>query len=93
MYFVTVVTHIQQDDIESKVWREIARERILRSLDAGLVILHITTAPNMPKNVHLEESIDQLISHTKYHLENNIYPEFDPVYRAETKGNNRCYFV
>ena len=40
----------------------------------------------MPTHVHLEESIDQVISHAKYHLENNIYPEFDPVYRAETKG-------
>ena len=64
-----------------------SRERVLRSLDAGLVTLHIVTAPNMPTNVHVEESIDQLISHTKYQLENNIYPEFDPVYRAETKGD------
>ncbi len=63
------------------------RERILRSLDAGLVILHITTAYNMSNHVHIEESIDQLIANTKYHLENNIYPEFDPVYRAESKGN------
>ena len=63
-----------------------SKERILRSLDAGLVILHTITAPNISKHVIIEESIDQLISHTKYHLENNIYPEFDPVYRAESKG-------
>ena len=72
--------------MDPKAWRELARERILRSLDAGLVILHITTAPRIPSHVQLEESIDQLISHTKYHLENNIYPEFDPVYRTEAKG-------
>ena len=73
-------------DCDPKVWRDMAKERILRSADAALVVLHITTAPNMPKNVHLEESIEQIISLTKYHLETNIYPQFDPVYRAENKG-------
>ena len=64
------------------------RERVLRSADAALVILHINTAPNMAKNVHQEESLEQLIAVTKFHLENNIYPEFDPVYRAGTKGQS-----
>ena len=73
-------------DCDPKVWRDIAKERILRSADAALIILHITTASNMPKNVHLEESIEQIITLTKYHLESNIYPQFDPVYRAENKG-------
>ena len=59
---------------------------MLRSTDAALAILHINTAPNMPKNVHLEESLEQLIAVTRFHLENNVYPEFDPVYRAGTKG-------
>ena len=68
------------------MWRELARERILRSLDASLVILHITTAPHMPSAVQLEESIEQTINHASYHLNNNIYPAFDPVYRGETKG-------
>ena len=40
----------------------------------------------MPKNVHQEESLEQLIAVIKFHLDNNIYPEFDPVYRAGTKG-------
>ena len=77
-----------QDDAEAepRVWRELARERILRSVDASLVILHITTAPNMPKNVHLEESIEQIIAMTKFHLDHNVYPVFDPVYRIENKG-------
>eukprot|EP00731_Ephydatia_muelleri_P018474 Em0011g514a len=65
--------------------REQLRERILRSLDASLVILHIATAPNMPQNVLLEEAIEQVIALTKFHLETNIYPEFDPVYRVESK--------
>ncbi len=76
-----------QDEMENaKLWRELARDRILRSADAALVILHIVTAPNMPKKVHLEESIDQILALTKFHLNNNIYPQFDPVYKAENKG-------
>lgn len=63
-----------------------ARDRILRSLDASLIILHITTAPQMPTAVQLEESIDQVINHASYHLDHNIYPAFDPVYRGESKG-------
>lgn len=74
-------------EAEPRVWRELAKERILRSIDAAQVILHITTAPNMPKNVYLEESIEQIISMTKFHLDNNVYPQFDPVYRAENKGS------
>lgn len=77
-----------QEDLEGdpRAWRESVRERILRSIDAALVILHINTAPNMPKNVHLEESLEQVVSVTKFLLENNIYPEFDAVYRAGRKG-------
>ena len=60
----------------------------MRSLDASLVILYIATAPNMPQNVLLEEAIEQVIASTKFHLETNIYPEFDPVYRVECKGRH-----
>ena len=74
-------------EAEPRVWRELSRDRILRSIDAALVILHITTAPNVPTNVHLEESIEQLIAATKFHLDNNVYAAFDPVYRAENKGD------
>lgn len=80
-------------DCDPKVWRDIAKERILRSADAALIVLHITTAPNMPKNVHLEETIEQIITLTKYHLETNIYPQFDPVYRAENKGMCFCMIL
>lgn len=68
-----------------------AKERILRFADAALIILHITTAPNMPNNVRLEESLEQIITLTKYHLETNIYPQFDQVYKAENKGTCCTY--
>ena len=80
----------EASDVDPKVWREMAKENIGRSLDASLVILSIVTAPQMPSNVQLEESVEQIISHAKYHLENNIYPEFDPVYRVEARGEDKC---
>ena len=56
------------------------------SSDAALVTLQIVTAPHMPKKVYMEESIDQILALTKFHLENNVYPQFDSVYKAEKKG-------
>jgi cohesin loading factor subunit SCC2 len=76
---------IPDDAVNIKLWKEDMKGRVLRSLDASLVVLHITTAPRMPASVHLEESIDIVISHTNYHLEHNIYPEFDPIYREKIK--------
>ena len=77
-----------QDDIDGgmKIWRELARDRIMCSADAALVVLHIITAPHMPKKVHIEESVDQILSFTKYQLENSVYPQFDAVYKSENKG-------
>ena len=71
-----------------KAWRESARDRILRSADSALVILHVITSPKMPKKVHLEESVDQVLALTKFHLDKNVYPQFDPVYKAESKGGS-----
>jgi len=73
---------------DSKIWRETTRDRILCSLDAALVVLQVVTAPHMPKKVHIEESIDQILALTKFHLDNNVYPQFDPVYKAERKGTS-----
>ena len=75
-------------DRDLKVWRESAQDHILRSADSALVILHIITAPKMPKKVHLEESVDQVLALTKFHLEKNVYPQFDPVYKSESKGEH-----
>ena len=92
MYLINL-QYQDEMDCDPKVWRDVAKERILRSADAALIVLHITTAPNMPKNVHLEETIEQIITLTKYHLETNIYPQFDPVYRAENKGISVQYWT
>ena len=74
-------------EAEPRVWRELVKERILRSSEAALVILHIVTAPNMPKNVLLEESIDQVITLAHYQLEHSVYPQFDGVYRTQNRDS------
>ena len=74
-------------EAEPRVWRELVKERILRSSEAALVILHIVTAPNMPKNVLLEESIDQVITLAHYQLEHSVYPQFDGVYRSQNRDS------
>ncbi len=73
---------------DARVWREQSRDRLLRSCDAAMSILHVATTPHMPNNVLVEESIEQIITVTKYHLENNIYPQFDFVYKMEYKGSS-----
>ena len=47
----------------------------------------MTTAQNMPKQVYLEEAIEHVATFCQNHLENIIFPEFDPIYRtANVKG-------
>lgn len=66
-------------------------DRVLRACEASLVILHITTAPGMPKQVYMEEVIEHLVSFCRFQLENTIYPEYDPVYRVDP--DSKCKFI
>ena len=65
-------------------------DRVLRACEASLIILHITTAPGMPKQVYMEEVIEHLVSFCRFQLENTIYPEYDPVYRVDP--DSKCKF-
>ncbi|XP_064386068.1 nipped-B-like protein isoform X2 [Halichondria panicea] len=82
-----LLLHIPPEGVgyEPRMWREHSRDRVLRSCDAAICILHVATTPHIPNNVLVEESIEQIITVTKYHLENNIYPQFDFVYKMEYK--------
>ena len=63
-------------------WREMSIERILRGLDAALIILHIGTSPKISQCVHQDEAYDRVVAISRFHLETNVYPEFDPIYKA-----------
>ena len=64
-------------------------DRMIRSIDAALVVLNILTSPHMPKPVYLEEVMDRIIRLIKFQLQNTIFPEYDPIYKVESdsKGN------
>ena len=85
---------LQEEDEESKQWLSIQSERIVRSAEAAVVILNITTAQNMPKQVYLEEAIEHVATFCQHHLESIIFPEFDPIYRsADVKGMTKSMFL
>ena len=49
----------------------------------------------MPKQVYLEEALDHVVTLCQFHLENTIYPEFDPIYKvaSDSKGNGMPPYV
>ncbi|XP_076382138.1 nipped-B cohesin loading factor isoform X2 [Megalopta genalis] len=80
------------DDIEeSRLWMQLAMERVQRAMDASLIALHIMTSNNMPKMVYLEDVIDRIVLFMKFQLQNTIYPSFDPVYKIDTKNKTDNY--
>ncbi|KFW70921.1 Nipped-B-like, partial [Pygoscelis adeliae] len=54
--------------------------------DACLTAINIMTSPNMPKAVYIEDVIERVIQYTKFHLQNTLYPQYDPVYRVDPHG-------
>ncbi|XP_052774333.1 nipped-B-like protein A isoform X2 [Mya arenaria] len=77
-----------EDEEGQKLWREIAMERVGRSIDAALTAIYIITSPKMPKQVFIEDVIDRIVMFSKFQLSNTIYPEFDPVYRTNPKDKD-----
>lgn len=61
-------------------------ERVTKSADACLTAINIMTSPNMPKAVYIEDVIERVIQYTKFHLQNTLYPQYDPVYRVDPHG-------
>ncbi|XP_053394741.1 nipped-B-like protein isoform X2 [Mercenaria mercenaria] len=80
--------HDDEDEEGQKLWREIAMERVGRSIDAALTAIYIMTSPKMPKQVFIEDVIDRIVMFGKFQLQNTIYPEFDPVYRINPKDKD-----
>ncbi|XP_012262390.2 nipped-B-like protein [Athalia rosae] len=83
---VSPLTDPDDDVDESRLWMELAMERVQRAVDASLTSLYIMTSPNMPKHVYLEDVIDRIVLFMKFQLQNTIYPSFDPVYKIDSKN-------
>ena len=82
-----------EDEEESRLWREVTMERVIRSMDASLTCLSVMTSLNMHKMVYLEDVIERMILYAKFQLQNTIYPEFDPVYRVDPGAKGRGLLV
>ena len=79
----------QGEEEEQRMWRDICLDRMLRSVEASLVVLNVLTSPSMPKLLYLEEVMDRIIRLTKIQLQNTIFPEYDLVYRdPDMKGTS-----
>lgn len=61
-------------------------ERVTKSADACLTALNIMTSAHMPKAVYMEDVIERVLQYTKFHLQNTLYPQYDPVYRVDPHG-------
>lgn len=71
----------QDEDEEQRLWRDLCLDRMVRAVEASLVVLIVLTSPAMSKQLYLEEVINRVISLAKYQLKTNIFPEYDPLYR------------
>ena len=71
---------------EERLWRDLIMERVTKSADACLTALNIMTSTHMPKAVYIEDVIERVLQYTKFHLQNTLYPQYDPVYRIDPHG-------
>lgn len=69
-----------------------AIERVQSALDAALTALYIMTSSSMPKEVFIEDVIERVVRMSKMQLYNAVYPEFDPVYRADPHNKSMLHF-
>lgn len=66
-------------------------ERVTKSADACLTALNVMTSAHMPKAVYIEDVIERVLQYTKFHLQNTLYPQYDPVYRVDPHGGDFCF--
>lgn len=80
---------------EERLWRDLIIERVTKSADACQVALNIMTSPHMPKAVYIEDVIERVLQYTKFHLQNTLYPQYDPAYRVDPHGGwpTRLYYL
>nr|XP_046230499.1 nipped-B-like protein B isoform X2 [Scatophagus argus] len=82
----TLMNHGNDSMEEERLWRDLIIERVTKSADACLTALNIMTSPRMPKAVYIEDVIERVLQYTKFHLQNSLYPQYDPSYRVDPHG-------
>ncbi|KAG1944007.1 nipped-B-like protein A [Pimephales promelas] len=84
----TLMNLDNEGEDEERLWRDLIMERVTKSADACLTALNIMTSSHMPKAVYIEDVIERVLQYTKFHLQNTLYPQYDPVYRVNPKGGS-----
>ncbi|TRY98298.1 hypothetical protein DNTS_032801 [Danionella cerebrum] len=84
----TLMNMDNEGEDEERLWRDLIMERVTKSADACLTSLNIMTSLHMPKAVYIEDVIERVLQYTKFHLQNTLYPQYDPVYRVNPKGGS-----
>uniref|UniRef100_A0A671KB38 Nipped-B protein n=1 Tax=Sinocyclocheilus anshuiensis TaxID=1608454 RepID=A0A671KB38_9TELE len=84
----TLMNLDNEGEDEERLWRDLIMERVTKSADACLTALNIMTSSHMPKAVYIEDVIERVLQYTKFHLQNTLYPQYDPVYRIDPKGGS-----
>ncbi|XP_018423759.1 PREDICTED: nipped-B-like protein isoform X2 [Nanorana parkeri] len=82
----SMLNHNNDTEDEEKLWRDLIMERVTKSADSCLTAINIMTSPSMPKAVYIEDVIERVLQYTKFHLQNTLYPQYDPVYRVDPHG-------
>nr|XP_057926461.1 nipped-B-like protein A isoform X3 [Doryrhamphus excisus] len=82
----TMINHDHEAEDEERLWRDLIMERVTKSADACLTALNVMTSAHMPKAVYIEDVIERVLQYTKFHLQNTLYPQYDPVYRVDPHG-------
>ncbi|XP_035292163.1 nipped-B-like protein A isoform X4 [Anguilla anguilla] len=82
----TLMNHDNDTEDEERLWRDLIMERVTKSADACLTALNMMTSVHMPKAVYIEDVIERVLQYTKFHLQNTLYPQYDPVYRVDPHG-------
>ncbi len=71
---------------QDKLLREILVEKLLRAADCSIISLIIMTAPNISKELIIEDNIEQISAFSKLHLTETIFPHYDPIYKVDNQS-------
>lgn len=71
---------------QDKLLREILVEKLLRAADCSIISLIIMTAPNISKELVIEDNIEQISAFCKLHLTETIFPHYDPIYKVDNQS-------
>jgi cohesin loading factor subunit SCC2 len=73
---------------QDKLFKDILNEKLFRALDCSIISLIIMTSPRMSSELVVEDIIEQIVTFTKVHLSQVIFPHYDSVYKTSSVSAN-----